>query len=310
VTEEQQPTCPDTDSTLAALLQQLRERHHGAVNSILLYGSCLRGGDIFDGLVDLYLVCDSYGAAYAGHGLALINWLLPPNVFYAELVHEGKTLRSKYALISTADFRRGCSTRRFESYIWGRFAQPVRIVYCRDRSSRASVEQCLLQASRTLLQRALPRLPASGTVFDLWRGALALSYGTELRAEHSGRAAELAQVSLGHFAAVTRQLQGALDFPFSVYEHEQTLHYRADIPGYQRASGWLGWLLRRICGKLMSVLRLLKGLFTFDGGIDYVVWKLARHSGQEVVVPERVRRFPLLFMWGFFWRLYRQGVFR
>jgi hypothetical protein len=29
-----------------------------------------------------------------------------------------------------------------------------------------------------------------------------------------------------------------------------------------------------------------------------------------VVVPDRVRRFPLLFMWGFFWRLYRQGVFR
>jgi hypothetical protein len=128
VTEEQPPTDPDTDRALAALLQQLRERHHGAVNSILLYGSCLRGGDIFDGLVDLYLICDSYGSAYAGHGLALVNWLLPPNVFYAELAYEGKTLRSKYALISTADFRRGCSTRWFESYIWWRFAQPVRIV--------------------------------------------------------------------------------------------------------------------------------------------------------------------------------------
>jgi len=54
----------------------------------------------------------------------------------------------------------------------------------------------------------------------------------------------------------------------------------------------------------------LKGLFTFDGGIDYVAWKLARHSGQEVVVPDRVRRYPLLFMWGFFWRLYRRGAFR
>lgn len=310
MTEEQPPTDPDTDRALAALLQQLRERHHGAVNSILLYGSCLRGGDIFDGLVDLYLVCDSYGSAYAGHGLALINWLLPPNVFYAELVHEGKTLRSKYALISTADFRRGCSTRWFESYIWGRFAQPVRIVYCRDQSSHDIVEQCLLQASRTLLQRALPRLPASGTVFDLWRGALELSYATELRAERGGRAAELAQVSLGHFEAVTRRLQGALDFPFSVYESEQTLYYRADVPGYQRVSGRLGWPLRRVYGKLMSVLRLLKGLFTFDGGIDYVVWKLARHSGQEVVVPDRVRRYPLLFMWGFFWRLYRRGAFR
>jgi hypothetical protein len=310
VTEEQPPTDTDTDRALAALLQQLRERRHGAVNSILLYGSCLRSGDIFDGLVDLYLVCDSYRSAYAGHGLALANWLLPPNVFYAELVHEGKTLRSKYALVSTADFRRGCSTRRFESYIWGRFAQPVRIVYSRDRSSRDTVEQCLWQASRTLLQRALPCLPASATVFDLWQGALALSYSTELRAERSGRAAELAQVSPGHFETVTRKLQGTLDFPFSVHESGQTLHYRAGIRGYQRVLGRFSWILRRVYGKLMSVMRLLKGLFTFDGGLDYVVWKLARHSGQEVVVPDRVRRFPLLFMWGFFWRLYRQGVFR
>jgi len=299
-----------TDRILAALLQQLRERHHGAINSIMLYGSCLRGGDIFDGLVDLYLVCDSYGSAYAGHGLALINWLLPPNVFYAELAHDGRTLRSKYALISTADFRRGCSTRWFESYIWGRFSQPVRIVYCRDRSSRDTVEQCLLQAARTFLQRALPCLPASGTVSDLWLGALALSYGTELRAERSGRAAELVQASLGHFETVTRRLQGALDFPFSVYELGQTLTYRADVPGYRRVSGRLGWRLRRVWGKLMSVLRLSKGLFTFAGGIDYVAWKLARHSGQEVIVPDRVRRYPLLFMWGFFWRLYRRGAFR
>ena len=308
--EQQAPIDFEADRALAALLQQLRERHHGAVNAILLYGSCLRGGDIFDGLVDLYLICDSYRSAYASRGLALSNWLLPPNVFYAELEHEGKTLRSKYALISIADFRSGCSTRWFESYIWGRFAQPTRIVYWRDESSRHAVEQCLLQASRTFLQRALPCLPAFGPVYDLWRDALALSYRTELRAEHSGRAAELAQASLAHFETVTRQLQGTLDFPFSVYELEQTLHYRADVGGYRRAAGRLGWLTRRVYGKLMSVLRLLKGLFTFDGGIDYVVWKLLRHSGQEVVVPDRVRRFPLLFMWGFFWRLYRQGVFR
>jgi len=310
VTEEQPLTDPDADRVLAALSQQLRERHHGAVNSILLYGSCLRGGDIFDGLVDLYLVCDSYRAAYAGRGLALLNWLLPPNVFYAELEYGGKTLRSKYALLSTADFRRGCSTRWFESYLWGRFAQPIQIVYCRDRSSRDTVEQSLLQASRTFLQRALPCLPASGPVYDLWRDALALSYATELRAERGGRAAELVQASLGHFETVTRQLQGTLDFPFSVHASGQTLHYRAEIRGYQRVLGRFNWILRRVYGKLLSVLRLLKGLFTFDGGIDYVVWKLARHSGQEVVVPDRVRRFPLLFMWGFFWRLYRQGVFR
>jgi len=310
VIEEQAPNDLETDRALATLLESLRERHHGAVNTILVYGSCLRSGDIYDGLVDLYLICDSYRSAYAGRGLALANWLLPPNVFYAEVEHEGKTLRSKYALIATADFCSGCSTRWFESYIWGRFAQPVRVVYSRDQASRHTIEECVLQASRTFLQRALPCLPASGPVRDLWRGALELSYRTELRSERGGRAAELAEASLAHFEAMTCQHAGALDFPFSVEELDRTLHYRTEIPGYRRAACRLGWLLRRVYGKLMSVLRLLKGLFTFDGGIDYVVWKLARHTGQEVVVPDRVRRFPLLFIWGFVWRLYRQGLFR
>ncbi len=69
-------------------------------------------------------------------------------------------------------------------------------------------------------------------------------------------------------------------------------------------------MLRRGLGKLMSVLRLLKALFTFAGGLDYIAWKLQRHSGQEVVIPERVRQFPLLFIWGFCWQLYRRGIFK
>ena len=55
---------------------------------------------------------------------------------------------------------------------------------------------------------------------------------------------------------------------------------------------------------------LLKALFTFEGGLDYIAWKLERHSGQAVEIPERVRRWPLIFIWGLFWRLYRRGVFR
>ena len=69
-------------------------------------------------------------------------------------------------------------------------------------------------------------------------------------------------------------------------------------------------MLRRALGKLMSILRLLKALFTFSGGLDYIAWKLERHSGQQVVIPARVRRFPLLFIWGFCWQLYRRGIFK
>ena len=127
-------TGPDaaTDPALGQLLAQLQARHHGAICATLLYGSCLRSGDIYDGLLDLYLVCDDYRAAYRSTLLATANWLLPPNVFYAESTLGGRTLRSKVTVISLADFRRGCSRAWFESYIWGRFAQPTLILHSRD----------------------------------------------------------------------------------------------------------------------------------------------------------------------------------
>jgi hypothetical protein len=72
----------------------------------------------------------------------------------------------------------------------------------------------------------------------------------------------------------------------------------------------MAWLLRRIQGKTLSILRLVKALFTFEGGLDYIAWKLERHSGQEIVIPDRVRRRPLIHMWGFFWQLHRRGIFK
>ena len=61
---------------------------------------------------------------------------------------------------------------------------------------------------------------------------------------------------------------------------------------------------------MLSVLRLFKALFTFEGGFDYIAWKLERHSGKVITIPPKVRKYPLLFVWGFMWRLYRDGVLR
>ncbi len=301
---------PAADPLFAALLDSLRQRHRDAIGSILLYGSCLRSGDLYDGLLDLYLVCDSYRAAYGTGLLAAANWVLPPNVFYAEQRGEGKVLRSKVTVISLRDFRRGCSPAWFESYIWGRFAQPTRVVYSRDTGTRVAVEACLLHASRTLLRNALPALPPEGAVDSMWENALALSYSTELRTERKGRANELAQTSREFFAGLSRQHADSLGFPFVVYDLHGQLHYRCEATGSRRRLCRGAWMVRRVQGKLFSVLRLLKALFTFEGGLDYIAWKLERHSGEEIVIPDRVRRAPLIFLWGFFWDLYRRGIFR
>jgi hypothetical protein len=58
------------------------------------------------------------------------------------------------------------------------------------------------------------------------------------------------------------------------------------------------------------LLRLAKGAFTFVGGVDYLLWKIERHSGVKTTVTAWQRRHPLLAAPGLAWRLYRRGAFR
>lgn len=303
------------DPTLAALLAQLQARFHGAICCTLVYGSCLRSGNIYDGLLDLYLICDTYRAAYRHSLPAAANWLLPPNVFYAEqrsidTTAPDRTLRSKVTVISLRDFQRGCSGARFESYFWGRFAQPSRILYARDDDSRAQVSGALTDAARTLLQKAIPALPPEGALMQLWEEALTLSYATELRTERSGRAQELVQANADFYRALTGQLAGQLGFTLDLFLRDGQWHYRSAMVTLKRHTASPAWALRRGLGKLLSIARLVKALFTFAGGLDYIAWKLERHSGVPIEIPDKVRRAPLIHLWGFFWGLYRRGIFK
>lgn len=302
---------PSADSpALRALVERLRQRHGESINAILFYGSCLRSGELFDGLVDLYLIVDRYTDFYPGRLRALSNWLLPPNVFYIEIPLRERTLRAKYAVLSSADLAVGVSPRWFHSYLWGRFTQPTALAWCRDETARYRVMQSLSGAVRTFLERVLPRVPASGRLRDLWAQGLKLSYGAELRAEHAGHPAQLTDAALDYYSAVTAAAAPSLRYPLNITGEGAAATYRAQVPGIERALSRLSWPLRQAQGKLLSVLRLVKGLFTFEGGLDYIAWKLERHSGRRVEIPERVRRHPLIFIWGLFWRLYRRGIFR
>jgi len=297
-------------SALQALIDALRKRYGDNIVAILFYGSCLRSGDPYDGLVDLYLIVDRYRDANSSLARAVWNWLLPPNVFYTEVTHDAHTVRCKYALLTLADLQRGTSRRWFHSYLWGRFCQPVAIAWQRDANSRQQIGHCLLQAVTTFLQRSLPALPPEGNIVSLWRDGLTLSYRTELRPESANRAGELVAANLTYFETVTGYAEDALAPGFRLESTATGSHYHADFPPLKRLGAKLGWKLRTVQGKLLSVARLLKALFTFDGGLDYIAWKLERHSGVSVEIPDRVRRWPLIFIWGMFWDLYRRGAFR
>jgi len=303
------PDVPDSPA-LQALLQGLRQAHGDAVNGILFYGSCLRSGDLLNGVVDLYLLVDGYPAFYPGKLRAVANWLLPPNVFYTERQTAEGTVRAKYAVLSSTDLENGSSRKWFHSYVWGRFCQPTALVWHRDDAARKHVNACRETAVRTFLERVLPRLPESGSVRDLWQQGLQLSYAAELRVEQAGRSAELADAASGYYLAATRKAVSSLRYPVRIEGDGDAARYHASIGAASRLVSRIGWPLRQVQGKILSVLRLLKALFTFEGGLDYIAWKLERHSGQPVEIPGKVRRYPLIFIWGLFWQLYRRGIFR
>jgi predicted nucleotidyltransferase len=295
---------------IKALSDKLLANYGKAVEAILFYGSCLRTGDDRGGLVDLYVIVDRYRSAESKRFLAALNKLLPPNVFYLEVPFENRIVRAKYALLSLTDFKRGTSRRWFHSYIWGRFAQPVGLLYARNDRMIHQVHASLAQAVLTFITRVLPRVSSPFSAHDLWRKGLELSYRAELRAERPEKLVRLLEASPNYYEQITRSAMAAVSFEVDIKAGGESVWYTLELPQHVRIKSRLDWLVRRWQGKVLSVLRLLKGLLTFRGGIDYILWKIERHSGVKVEVPLRLKRYPLLATCVIFWKLYRQGAYR
>ena len=308
------------------LVEHAIEKFSPAVRAVLFYGSCRRDTTL-SGLVDLYVIVDAYtGLPVRDRWLAR---LIPPNVYYIEmpafvppaevppaevppaevppaevepvevLAQTGQKLRCKCTVISSRDFANGAS-RWFHPYIWGRFAQPVTIAYSASADDRRAVVAALAGALRKLITATLPLMPDRFTAKQLWCRGLARSFGTELRAESAQRARHIYISDREYYNHATTLLIGSAEGGTELVN-----------PTGQatRRLGPLTWQLRGMTGKTFSVVRVLKGALTFNNGLDYVVWKLERHSGQPINVPERVRRHPTIFLIPFFVHLYRRGIF-
>ena len=86
--------------------------------------------------------------------------------------------------------------------------------------------------------------------------------------------------------------------------------YHNHSSGLSRKLSSLTWWLRRIQGKLLSVLRLSKAALTFNEPLQYLLWKIERHTGIYIEPTPRQLRYPLIFAWPLLWKLRRRGAFR
>jgi len=272
------------------MVEEIRRRHGGSVAAVLFYGSCRRTGWAADSVLDFYALVDGYRAAYAGWAPAFFNWLLPPNVHYVDLEREGRHIRAKYAVFSMAQFSRGAGPDALLSSVWGRFAQPTSILYARGPAEDAAVLAALAQSARTMMANARPLVGAEADARTLWTTAFRESYRSELRSESDDRYAHLYEASEGFYEALAAAVP--------------------PDPRSDRASLERRWARRRLIGKLMAVLRHIKAAYTFENGLEYVLWKIERHSGISVPVTPWQKRHPLLAAPRLAWTLYRRGAFR
>ncbi len=303
--EAAQPLHP----AVAAISEAAASRHGDAVSAVLFYGSCLWNGYDEGKLVDLYVLVDDYRTAHRHPIAKLCNWALPPNVYFLETEFQGRAVRAKYAVISLADFRRGATGRWLHSYIWARFAQPSAIARSRSDDDRAEVAALLGESVKTLIRETLPLMPPQSSLRALWTRAFTLTYQAELRAERPGRSAQLYDAAAKRYARVTELALEEPGFP-------ATLRLSGDIVSQdpvdrrRRIAARLRWRRRRVAGKILSTLRLVKAAFTFQDGASYLVWKIQRHSGVGITLTPWQKRHPLFASTLLFWQLYRKGGFR
>jgi hypothetical protein len=274
------------DPKVSTLAEAIAAKHGSASRAVLFYGSCLREQQ-FDGLMlDFYLIVSDYRAAYDRRWLAVANRLIPPNVFHFE--KDGLT--AKYAVLSEEDFQRlnGPETRSVS--VWARFAQPSRLAWAAGESARSTTIDAIARAAPTLIAAALPALPGRTEPLDIWRGAFALTYSAELRAERTGRS------------------QSVVDL-----DPERYLRFSGPAIAAAAEAGFGGttsWARRRVEGKALSVIRLAKASATFAGGVDYIAWKINRHAGTKIRIKPWQRRWPLLAAISLLPRLLKSGAVR
>jgi hypothetical protein len=281
---------------IATMAKAVEARHAPGVVAVLAYGSALRGVAVADTLMDFYVLTETPAAVSPSRLARLGCRLVPPNVHYGEVQSGSVTLRAKYAVVPLDVFAEKMALGVSNPYFWARFAQPCRIVAVRDEEVRRKLVAALARAVRTMIAASLPLARPGDDALKLWQRGLAETYRTELRAESSARAGEIVAANAQYYSALTDAVLG----PEWVATGTTDAH----------VANAVSWRRRRLAGKSLSVLRLLKAAFTFEGGADYLAWKISRHSGLAIQVKPWQRRHPVL---GALWLLpglLRRGAVR
>lgn len=268
VAAELQRPVPEAATRMA---EAVLARWGDEVACILFYGSRRRDGGN-DGLLDFYVLTDDYRRLHRRRLAAWFNRLLPPNVLFMSTPHAGGTVRAKVAVISRDAFAARMRMRSLDTTLWTRFCQPCSMLHARDDAVADWAAGTIAMAARTAARWGEQLAGPGASAEQRWLALFAHTYRLELRPEATGRGVLVYRTAVPWFDAVTALVD------------------QEPIGNAVRRS----WLVRRMTGKPLNLMRLIKAAFTFDGGADYLCEKLGRHTTVILTPTAWQRRHPLM----------------
>ncbi len=259
-------------------------RQFPETESLLVYGSILRGVPIHETLTDVYAVVSSRRGVSPSTAGRFFGNLLPPNVYFVQAAHQGRVLHCKCTVVTAEAFSDFVSRDTRSPYFWARFSQPCVLAYARDSLARIRAVELVSQAVRSAYARAKALAPQGDSLMQ-WKALYGETYRTEIRPESGNRAGEIVDRNRDYYLAATQAASGVVPVR-------------------------MNWKLARFEGKILTVFRLCKAAFTFQGGADYAVWKIERHTGERIELKDWQRKHPIIAGVGLLPRLLRKKVIR
>ncbi|HEX9186828.1 MAG TPA: hypothetical protein VGB87_07145 [Vicinamibacteria bacterium] len=306
---------PSSDPALESAVRRLVAAAGDSLCGLVFFGSRRTGAARANALsaYDVFVVVEAYRPFYealrrnglTGKSPALVSlasrWL-PPTQYSLRFEAEG--VHVKATVIRADTFRRETSVRRRDHFCIGRLFQPTRILHFRDEDARGHLLAGLVSAHRETWRWARPWLPPAFDAAEYGLSALRTSMRWEVRPEPPGRADALweAQRDLQApvFAVLLAELAERGEVLGAAGDAGRTALARPVRAGERLR---LEVYFRRSMAR--ATARWLKHVVTFEGWLDYIVAKASRHTGREIVLTGRERRWPWVFLWGRFLRYLR-----
>jgi hypothetical protein len=301
------------DPELDPAIRELVAAAPGEVAGVVFYGSRRTQAARADvhSAYDLFLILRTYRGAYgalAAAGkigrppwlLSLLNTVLPPN--QVSLRFGSPPLHFKCSALSLRAFLRETSPTRQDHFCIGRLFQPCRVLYAADDAA-APLVGALTCAFEETYRWSRPWLPERFDAEAYGRRLLEVSLAREIRPEPAGRAEALWKAQRDEQLPVLRLLLEDLERRGELREIEPATFALVRPVTWMERAGLRIYFTRSL---VRATLRWLKHMATFEGWLDYILLKARRHTGEEIVLTQNERRYPLVLLWPRLFRYLRR----